>query len=208
MRKYLIIDDHVVIRTGVKFLLQERYKPCEIFEAFDGESAMQQLRENRFDLIIMDIQMPNTNALDLMETISKEYSSSKVLIYSMVAEKIYAKRFFKNGAMGFLSKDAPLEEITKAIDIVLNNRKYISKDFAEMLADDSFGGKTENPFDKLSKREFEIAKLLLSGQTLTEISKSLKVQTSTIGTHKQRLFEKLAVNNLLELKEMATNYNV
>jgi len=208
MKKYLIIDDHVVIRTGIKFLFQEKYQPCEIYEAFDGDSALEELKNNRFDLVILDIQMPNTNTLDLMEFINNKYPGTKVLIYSMVAEKIYAKRFIRNGAMGFLSKDAPLAEITKAIETVLNNRKYISEQFAEILAQDSFSGKTENPFDKLSRREFEIAKLLLSGQTLTEISKSLNVQTSTVGTHKQRLFEKLAVNNLLELKELATNYNV
>ena len=208
MMKCLIIDDHVVIRTGIKFLLAEKYKPAEIHEAVDGETALKKISENKYDLVILDIQMPNTDTLNLMENISKEFPGTKVLIYSMGAEKIYAKRFLKNGAMGFLSKDAPLNEITKAINIVLANKKYISEQFAEMLAEDSFNGKTENPFDKLSKREFEIAQLLLSGQTLTEISKTLKVQTSTVGTHKQRLFEKLAINNLLELKEIATNHNL
>lgn len=208
MARYLIIDDHVVIRTGIKFLLSEKYHPTEIDEAHDGNSAMDQLRNNKYELIIMDIQMPNTDTLRLMEHIKNEYPGAKVLIYSMSAETIYAKRFMKSGAMGFLSKDAPLHEITKAIDTVMNNKVYISDVIAEILADDTYAGRTTNPFDKLSKREFEIAKLLLSGQTLTEISQTLKVQTSTVGTHKQRLFEKLAVANLLELKELATTYNL
>jgi len=208
MIKYLIIDDHVVIRTGIKFLLYEKYQPAEIHEAFDGESGREKLRNNKYDLIIMDIQMPNTDSLGLMEFIKKEYPGSKVLVYSMSAENIYAKRFIKSGAMGFLSKDAPLQEITKAIDTVLNNKRYISESIAEILAEDSFSGKPVNPFDQLSKREFEIAKLLLSGMTLTEISQTLKIQTSTVGTHKQRLFEKLSVTNLLELKELATTYNL
>ena len=208
MKRYLIIDDHVVIRTGIKFLLLEKYHPAEIHEAFDGESSMHQLKENNYDLVIMDIQMPNTNTLNLMEYIKKEYPATKVLVYSMSAEKIYAKRFLKNGAMGFLSKDAPLQEITNAIDTVLNGKIYISDLFAEILVEDSYAGKPANPFDQLSKREFEITKLLLSGQTLTEISQSLKIKTSTAGTHKQRLFEKLTISNLLELKELATTYNL
>ncbi|MEP7164058.1 MAG: response regulator transcription factor [Ferruginibacter sp.] len=206
--KFLIIDDHVVIRTGIKFLLFEKYHPGAIDEAYDGESAMEQLKANKYDLIIMDIQMPNTNTLSLMEFIKKEYPNTKVLIYSMSAEKIYAKRFLKNGAMGFLSKDAPLQEITNAIDMVLSNKIYISELFAEILVEDSYNGKPGNPFDQLSKREFEIAKLLLSGETLTGISQKLKVQPSTVGTHKQRLFEKLSITNLLELKELAMTYNL
>jgi two-component system invasion response regulator UvrY len=126
----------------------------------------------------------------------------------MSAENIYAKRFLKAGAKGFLSKDSSLDEIKKAFTLVLNNRKYISESFAEMLADDSFTGKPDNPFDKLSPREFEITKLLLTGQTISQISKTLNLQLSTVGTHKSRVFEKLSVTNILELKELANSYNL
>lgn len=208
MNKYLVIDDHVVTRTGIKFLLFERYSPVEILEAYNGESALQLLAAHKFNLVIMDIHMPDTDTLALMEKIRDNYPGTKVLVYSMSAEKIYAKRFINAGAMGFLSKDAPLKEIIAAIDTVLSDKKYISDAFAELLADDLFSKKTSNPFEDLSKREFEIAKLLLGGQTLTEISQMLNIQTSTVGTHKHRLFEKLAVGNLLELKELATIHNL
>jgi len=208
MQKYLIIDDHVVTRTGVKFLLFEKYSPAEIDEANNGEIAMQLLSVNKYDLVILDIQMPDTDSLGLMEYIRQNYPGTKVLVYSMSAEKIYAKRFMKSGAMGFLSKEAPLDLIIKAIDTVIGGKIYISETIAELLAEDSFGKKTSNPFGDLSRRELEIARLLLSGQTLTEISQTLNIQTSTVGTHKHRLFEKLAVNNLLELKELATTYNL
>jgi len=101
-----------------------------------------------------------------------------------------------------------MEEITKAISTILGNRKYISDALAEKLAEDSFSGKTGNPFNDLSPREFEIVSLLLEGKTVTEISHTLSIQTSTVGTHKARLFEKLGVTNLLELKELATTYNL
>lgn len=206
--KFLLVDDHVVVRSGVKTLLSEIYTPAEIHEAMNGESALSKLKEHQFDLIILDIQMPNTDTLGLMEYIHITYPDAKILMFSMSAENIYAKRFMKAGAYGFISKEAPLEEITRAINIILNNKKYISDSFAERLAEDSFSGKSGNPFNELSPREFEIVSLLLDGKTVTDISHSLNIQTSTVGTHKARLFEKLGVTNILELKELATAYNL
>ena len=208
MKKFLLVDDHVVVRSGIKILLSEIYDPAEIHEAMDGESAKLKLKEHSFDLIMLDIQMPNTDTLALMEYIHKECPTAKVLMFSMSAENIYARRFMKAGAFGFISKEAPLEEITRAINIILGNKKYISDSLAETLAEDSYSGKSSNPFNELSPREFEIVSLLLEGRTVTEISHALNIQTSTVGTHKARLFEKLGVSNLLELKEIATTYNL
>lgn len=208
MKKFLLVDDHVVVRSGIKGLLSEIYKPCEVFEAQDTDSATERLKEGKYDLIMMDIQMPNSDSLGLMEYIHIKYPEARVLIFSMSAENIYAKRFLKAGARGFLSKDSSLDEIKKAINLVLNNRRYVSDTLAELLADGSFNNSPENPFDKLSHREFEIGSLLLAGSTVCEISKSLNLQTSTVGTHKARIFEKLGVTNLLELKELANSYHL
>ncbi|HMK02859.1 MAG TPA: response regulator transcription factor [Ferruginibacter sp.] len=208
MKKFLLVDDHVVVRSGIRILLSEIYSPAEVHEAMNGESAILKLKEHQFDLIMLDIQMPKTDTLGLMEYIHIKYPGAKVLIFSMSAENIYAKRFMKAGAYGFISKEAPLEEITRAINIILGNKKYISDTLAEKLAEDSFSGKSGNPFNELSPREFEIVSLLLNGKTVSEISHSLNIQTSTVGTHKARLFEKLGVSNLLELKELATTYNL
>jgi two-component system invasion response regulator UvrY len=146
--------------------------------------------------------------LGLMEYIHIVLPDTKVLMFSMSAENIYAKRFLKAGAMGFISKDAPLDEITKAIQQVLHNKKYFSPALTDKFVNESLEDNPSNPFDKLSRREFEIASLLLSGETLSEISHSLNLQISTVGTHKARMFEKLQVTNLLELKELATTYNL
>ena len=208
MKKFLLVDDHTVVRSGVKILLSDIYIPSEIYEAINGETAVAQLKERDYDLIMLDIQMPNTDTLRLMEYIHITYPQAKVLMFSMSAENIYAKRFMKAGAYGFISKEAPLEEITRAIQIILSGRKYISESLTEKLAEDSFSGKSGNPFNKLSPREFEIVSLLLDGKTVTDISHTLNIQTSTVGTHKARLFEKLAVTNILELKELATTYNL
>ena len=208
MKKFLLVDDHNVVRSGIKGLLVELFKPSEIMEASDGETALEILKTHEYDLIIMDIQMPKTDTLGLMDFIHIKYPEAKVLVFSMSAESIYAKRFLKAGAKGFLSKDAPLDEIKKAINLVLNNRKYISDSLATALAEESISDTPSNPFNQLSPREFEIVTLLLSGQTISEISKLLNLQVSTVGTHKARLFDKLSVNNILELKAVATSYNL
>jgi DNA-binding NarL/FixJ family response regulator len=204
--KFLLVDDHVVIRTGLRVLLTDLYPFAEIHEAFDGESMLKKLRENHFKLIVMDIQMPNTESISLLNTVISKYPGASVLIYSMSSESIYAKRFFKAGAKGFLSKEAPLSELKKAIQKVLSNKKYISETMVDILADDINQEKPSNPFSTLSPREFEIVSLLLGGTTLSGISHTLNIQPSTVATHKARLFEKLNVKNILELKDLAMVY--
>jgi two-component system invasion response regulator UvrY len=208
MKRFLLVDDHVVVRSGMKGILAEIFNPSEIHEASDGESTIEQLKHFTYDLILMDIQMPKTDTLGLVDYIHVKYPTTNILMFSMGAENIYAKRFIKAGAKGFISKESPLEEIKKAINLILNGRLYISDELANSLTQDSFSGGSRNPFDKLSPREFEIVSLLLSGQTVSEISRAINLQVSTVGTHKARIFEKLSVANLLELKELANSYNL
>ncbi len=208
MKNFLLVDDHVVVRSGIKSLLLLTFNPAVVYEAFDGESALEKLAERKYDLVMLDIQMPKTDSLTLMQLIIQKYPDAKVLIFSMGSENVYAKRFLKAGAKGFISKEAPLEEIEKAITRLLNNKRYISSTLAENLANESFETKSENPFSRLSPREFEIATLLLSGQTISHIATSIKIQVSTVGTHKARMFNKLGVTNLLELKELANTYQL
>jgi two-component system invasion response regulator UvrY len=206
MKKFLLIDDHTVVRSGIKNLLTELYKYCEIHEADNDVIALEQLKTNTYDMLLMDVQIPKADMVGLMEFIHIKYPDTKVLIFSMSPEKIYAKRFLKIGARGFLSKEASLDEITKAFSLVLSDRKYISESLAESLA----GGADNhsNIFDKLSIREFEVVSLLLSGLTIIDISQALNLQSSTVGTHKARAFEKLGVTGLLELKDLAMSYNL
>ena len=208
MKKFLLIDDHVVVRSGIRLLLQDMFSSAEIMECGDGACAIAKVKEHAFDLIVSDIQMPNTDALSLLGEILLLRNDAKVMIFSMGSEKIYSKRFLKAGAKGFVSKDANMDELTKAINQVLNGKRYISDSLASYLANESLTSSTDNPFNKLSKREFEIAGLLLRGQTISVISQSINIKVSTVGTHKTRMFEKLGVTNLLELKELANNYNL
>ena len=208
MKMFLLIDDHEIVRSGVKNVLQELFKPCEIYEAKDEKSALIQLKERKYDLVIMDVQMPDTDTAGLMEYIKTRYADLRVLMFSMSSENVYAKRFLKAGAMGFVSKNSGLTELKKAVELVLNDRKYISESLAEQLAGEIGSQQPFNPFDKLSAREFEIAGLLMAGKSGNEISALLSINSSTVGTHKARLFEKLNINNLPELIEVARIYKL
>ncbi|MCW3093049.1 MAG: hypothetical protein JWP81_4118 [Ferruginibacter sp.] len=208
MKNFLLIDDHEIVRSGVKNVLQELFKPCEIYEANDEKSALSQLKAHAYDLVIMDVQMPGTDTAGLMEYIKTRYADTRVLMFSMSSENVYAKRFLKAGAMGFVSKNSGLLELKKAVELVLNNRKYISENLAEQLATEIGSEQPNNPFDKLSAREFEIANLLMTGKSGSQISELLSINSSTVGTHKARLFEKLGVTNLPELIEVARIYKL
>ena len=208
MKSFLLIDDHEIIRSGVKNVLTELFNPCEVFEAKDEKTALEQLKLRTYDLIIMDVQMPDTDTSGLMNYINTKFPEAKVLIFSMTAENIYAKRYLKAGAMGFVTKSSGLTELKKAIDMVLSNQIYVTNNLLEQLVIDLGSNKTYDPFEKLSGREIEIVNLLTSGKSITEIAETLALAISTVGTYKARLFEKLEISNIVELIEMWRIYNL
>lgn len=207
MKKFLLIDGHAVIRSAINALLSQAYYGAQIDEASDGDNALAKIKETVYDLIILDIQLPETDTLGLMEYLKTKYSGINVLIFSVGPEVVYANRYLKAGARGFINKNAPLDEIKSAVNKMLNNQIYISPLLANTLKDHG-NINNDNLFNVLSVREFEIVSLLLNGQTISKIAQTLNLSVSTVGTHKGRVFNKLHVTNLLELKELASLYNL
>ncbi|MEP7317807.1 MAG: response regulator transcription factor [Panacibacter sp.] len=209
MPNLLIADDHTIIRTGLKMIIENFLPDCKIDEAHDGDSAFEKISNHEYDLTIMDINMPNTNSFELIKTILILKPETKILMYSMNTEEIYAKRFLKIGVMGYLRKDESESEIKKAINLVLNNKRYISVELTEKLVHDLYTvNQSTNPFDKLSPREFEIVQHLIEGESVGDISQKLKLHTSTVGTYKARIFEKLKCNNVIYLSKLTQDHNV
>ena len=208
MKRFLLIDDHEVVREGIKNVLLHLYKPCKISEAEDEKTAIKKLKESQYDLIIMDIKIPGTDTTGLFDYVINTYPLAKVLMFSVSIESIYAKRFLKIGAMGFVSKNAGLGELKKAIDLVLNNKRYISEALANQLAAEIGVKEYDNPFQNLSAREFDIASYLIKGNSFLKIADFLNISISTVGTYKSRLFKKLKISNTSELIELAGLYNV
>ncbi|MBA3673671.1 MAG: response regulator transcription factor [Chitinophagaceae bacterium] len=209
MPNLLIIDDHTIIRTGLKMIIQNFLPHSKIHEAGDGDSAFEKIKQNDYDLLILDVNMPNSDSFGLVSNILALKSNSKILMLSMNSEEIYAKRYLKMGAMGYVQKDAPHDEIKKAIITVLNNKRYLSTELSESLLNDLQGNNNSvNPFDNLSPRQFEIVQHLVHGESSTDICSKLTLHSSTLGTHKARILGKLKCKNILDLNTLARLHNV
>lgn len=207
IKKFLLADDHSVVRMAVKLIIKEQYFNAQIDECASGEQAMELLANNAYDLIIIDLLMPHTNTNDLLEKILKGHADSKVLIFTMMSEGIFATRYFQLGIKGFLTKDCDEREISTAIELILNNKKYISMELSHKLIEASLSDRSENPFEDLSIREKEIVRLLITGKSVREIKGILNIQNSTVGTYKVRIFEKMMVSNIVDLQEVARLYH-
>jgi two-component system, NarL family, invasion response regulator UvrY len=207
MKNALIVDDHAILRHGLRLLIVDLYPGSEVTEAWNEEVAIESLKKKTFDLVLLDVQMPGSNCFDILNYIVSRHEQTKVLIYSMASETVYGKNFIKAGAHGYLSKNAPLNELKLALQTILSGKKYISTSLVSSLINDVTNDEPSNPFSKLSPRETEITHFLLQGLTISEICTRVNLQSSTVGTHKSRIFEKLGVTNILQIKELASIYN-
>lgn len=208
MRKVLLVDDHEIVRAGVRNVLLQLFAPAEVKEAWDESTAKAALEADQFDLTIMDVQMPDTDSIRLTSYIRERYPQNRVLVFSMASEILYGGRFLKAGAMGFVAKSAGLDELCKAIGMVLDNRRYISQTLAEKLASDLLNKERNNPFELLSARELEITRGIMRGKTVGDIAAELSLSVSTVATYKARVFEKLQVKNVIELMELGRSLDI
>ena len=209
MPKFLFVDDHAIVRTGLKRVIEDAIPHSIIDEAMDGDSALEKIKKNDYDLVVMDVNMPNTDSFGVLSTILAYKPALKIMMFSMNAEEIYAKRYMKMGAMGYLRKDSAGSEIKRAFEMVLDNKKYISSELSQMLLDVLHGDSgPDNPFDRLSARELEIVQHLIRGDSVGAISQKLHLHTSTIGTHKARIFNKLKCDNIIDLDKLAKLHNI
>lgn len=199
MKKILLVDDHSIIRTGLKTLLSYDVCSFSFDEAADGETALNKVVQTRYDLIIMDINIPGTDSFLLVEKIRVLKPETPILMFSMNSENIFARKFLRLGVMGYVRKDEPADEIRNAVLTVLDNRRYISNTLSEALADEICTNKKTNPFDDLSPRQYEIAQRLIQGKKISDICQELQLHSSTVSTQKNRIYEKLNIDNLVDL---------
>jgi DNA-binding NarL/FixJ family response regulator len=204
----LIADDHVIVRAGLKTILREMYPFIQLDEAINGDQAIDFVKKNDYDILILDVNMPDTDAIALITNILAYKEKSRIMMFSMNSESLYAKRFLKLGVLGYLEKESDADQIRKAITSVLAGNVYLSENLKRIFFDEMLRDRKENPFERLSNREIQIAKYLLHGFSHTEIQKALNLHSSTVGTHKTRSFEKLNVKNVFELRELANLYQI
>ncbi len=206
MNRFLMVDDHEIVRNGLKVVIKELYPSSYIAEAGNEATAMSILKHESFDIVILDIQLPDSDSFRLTEYIRKHLKPTRILIYSMAQESLYARRMVRSGASGYIFKGSSLLDLKTAIETVLNGRVYLSREIIEQLASDAGQSVNKNPFETLSAREFEVANLLMREKSLTNIAGVLGIGISTAATHKSRLFEKLQIKSTSELIKLAQLY--
>ena len=204
----LIADDHVIVREGLKIIIREICPFMKVDEATNGDSVFDFVKKNSYDILVLDVNMPATDAIALITNILAYREESKILVFSMNEEYLYAKRFLKLGVLGYLDKESEAEEIKKALESVFSDKLYMSEKLKRFLLEDRIAVSKENPFQELSNRELQIVKYLLKGYSSGQIKETLNLHSSTVGTHKIRTFEKLKIKNVFELRELANLYQL
>jgi len=200
----LIADDHVIIRRGLRNLLQDQLRARTIDEAGSIAELMRVLKGSSPDLLVLDLQLGDGHALDVLEQIRAEHPEMRVLVYTMSPEHIYAPRVLAMGGAGFLSKQASEEEVLRAVRLVLQGREYRSHEQELRQMDLQVpAADPANPFAGLSQRELRVMNELLRGATVKDIAELLDLRPTTVATYKARLFDKLGASNLLDLQRIA-----
>ncbi|MEO8125829.1 MAG: response regulator transcription factor [Bryobacteraceae bacterium] len=203
MTSVLIADDHAVVRAGLRQFLEEDRSVREIGEAATGTETLNQLRAKPWDLLILDIYMPDRGGLDILAQARSRHAETKVLVMSALPERQYALHAIKGGASGYLAKDSAPEELLKAMRTVLQGRRYISPTLADLLVTELDQNSDQPVHSRLSEREFQIFCKLAAGRTATEIGKELFLSVKTVSTYRSRLLEKMNMSTNADLTSYA-----
>ncbi|MCE6987539.1 response regulator transcription factor [Dyadobacter sp. CY323] len=201
MRTVLLVEDHAIVRMGVKLLIEDFLPPVNVIEAGSFTETLRHLQSRFFDLVILDIKIPGGEGFNMITKIKAIQSKVKILIFSSQDEELYALHYYKAGASGYLPKESSNEVLEKAISSVLNGGTYISNVVQSQLVSTTMLEREskESPLEILSNRELEIMDMLLIGKWTKDIAADLNIKESTVSTYKARIFEKLNVTNILEL---------
>ena len=203
MKKILIIDDHEIVRDGLKKIVNEQSENITFGEASTAPEALRLVAEQDWDIVILDLSLGGRNGLEVLKELKQIRPGLPVLILSMHSEEQYARRAFKAGAAGYITKDSPRAELLNAINKVAEGRKYVSGALAEELVIDLERGSDRPPHETLSDREFEVMRLIASGKTVGEIAVLLSLSDNTISTYRARLLEKMKMRTNAELTHYA-----
>jgi two-component system invasion response regulator UvrY len=203
MIRVLLVDDHAVVRTGFRLLLQSQADVSVVAEAESGEIACQRYLETSPDVVVMDLAMPGMGGLEALRRILAHDAHAQVLTLSAQDDPMHARRALREGALGFLSKRSAPEALLEAVTAVAAGQRYIDKWLAQKLALEEIQGSAKSVIERLSEREFDVFIRLARGATVQRIAEDLNLSPSTVGTHLYNVKQKLQVNNQSELTLIA-----
>ena len=206
--KILIADDHAIVRRGVKETLLEEFGKVTFGEAGNGGEALELAGKQRWDLVLLDINMPGRSGIEVLGELKKSHPKLPVLVLTMSPEAEYARRAFKGGAVGYVSKQSASTELVGAVRKVLAGGRYITPALAEALAADLGRDTMVLPHEALSDREFEVMKRIATGQSVKEIAAALSLSEKTVFTYRARLLEKLGSTSDVEIARYALKHKL
>ena len=208
MINVLLVDDHELVRTGIKKILDDIKGLKVVGEAETGEEAVQICRTDEPDVVLMDMNMPGMGGLEATKKIIRYAPDVKVIVLTVHSEDPFPTKVMQIGAAGYLTKGAGSDEMVRAIRAVHSGQRYITPDVAQQMALSQFKTADENPFNTLSERELQIMLMITRGEKVTNISEQLALSTKTINSYRYRMFEKLKVSNDVELTHLAIRHGM
>ena len=206
MIKVFLLDDHALVRTGYRLILERETDMQVVGEAEDGESGLPMIRQLKPDVVLCDLHLPGVSGLEITERLAKGDASPRVVICSVQQDGPMPRRLMAAGAHAYVGKGCDANELLRAIREAARGRRYLASDVAQHIA--LAGPNGESPFESLSPREMEVAKLLCQGLKLEDIGRRLHLSGKTVATHKYRLLDKLAIKDTVSLARLATQYGV
>ena len=208
MVKILLVDDHELVRSGIRLILERVAGFVVVAEVKSGEDAIRYCRKDAPDIVLMDVNMPGIGGLEATKQIVRMSENTRVICLSMHAENPIPAKVMQMGASGFITKDAEPEEMIRAVHKVVAGQKYVSPDIAQQIAIGKLDFNDANPFEQLSDRELEITLMLVKGQRVPGIANSLNISAKTVNTYRYRMFEKLDISTDVELTHLALRYKL
>lgn len=202
----LIVDDHVIIRRGMKFILETNFGIHEFLETESCSGLKEIMATHPVTHIVLDMQLNDGNVIEVLSDLISLYPDVRILVYTMSPEEIFGARIMSMGVAGFLNKQTNEKEVINALDTFFKGNKYYSSLIKDQLANVQGADGKADPFRELSEREITVMGYLLKGEGIKEISSRLNIKSSTVATFKARIYNKLGVSNVIDLKNLAEIY--
>jgi two-component system, NarL family, invasion response regulator UvrY len=208
MTRILIVDDHEIVRRGLKQILMDEFKDLEVAEAGDARQALEAAHQKPWDIVLLDINMPGRSGLEVLEDLRRLRPEMPVLVLSAFPEADFAIRSFKLGASGYVNKQSASDELLTALRKALAGGRYITPALAEQLAATLAGEVASAPHETLSNRELQVLRLIASGRTIKEIAAQLCLSEKTVGTYRTRISDKMGLATNVELTRYALQHKL
>jgi DNA-binding NarL/FixJ family response regulator len=206
--RILIVDDHAILRAGLKRILEDEFADVAVGEAGSADDAASELAGGTWDVVLLDISLPGRSGLDLLPDVKRDHPATPVIVLSSFGDQQFAVRSLRMGASAFLTKERAARELIDAIRTVVAGRRYVSAELAEQLAALVAADRPQSPHETLSSREFEVFRLIACAKTVSEIGVELGLSVKTVSTYRTRVLEKMAMSSNAELMQYAIRHGL